>query len=380
MLALAGSLAAADWQVEMVDQMGLGRYTSLKIDKDGNAHLVYVVDDGNRYPLKYGFWDHVLKKWFLMPVAEGASFCSLTLDSKQHPHISWADYGTMSGSKLRYAHWDGTAWKRQAIPLDSDVVGYYTSIALDPADNPSISFYEYRGARDSDHHIRLRNVMWNGTFWEVRTVDGEEGSGKFNAMVSGPNGEMHLAYANVSANTVSMRYARWDGKSWNLEVVEGLAETNGQAVGYSTAITLDKEGNPHIVYFNISSPQVRYAVRKNGHWQVQVVDTISKTGYPDRNSIALDEDGTPYISYYDAGRGVLKVAHREAQKWVVETVDSNFSGFTSSLQISGGVLWVSYADESGGGVKVAHVVLRGSSAPGGSQAAGRTSEAHARRN
>lgn len=371
---LAVALGATPWKVETVDRSGVGKYATLKLDKDGNAHLAYVVDDGNRYPLKYAFWDHGLQRWFVMTVAEGASFPSLALDSRQHPRISWADYGTMSGSKLRYAHWDGASWQQQAIPLDSDVIGYYTSIALDAADNPSISFYEYRGARESDFHIRLRNVMWNGQAWEVRTVDGQEGSGKFNAMVAGPDGRFNLAYANVSASSISVRYAHWDGTTWTPELVEGLAETHGQGVGYSVNIAIDKEGDPHLVYVNVSTPQVRYAVRKKGRWQVDVVETISRGGYPDRYSIALDDDGTPYVSYYDAGRGVLRVAHRENQKWVAETVDTHFAGFTSSLQISGGVLWVAYADESGRGIKVARMELRESAAPGASQAGVQTSE------
>src|SRR5580704_17328425 len=85
-----GTLKAADWQVELVDQSGPGKFSSLKIDRDGNAHLAYVVDDG-KDSLKYAFWDHTLNRWFIMVVAQGASFSSLALDSKQRPHISYAD-------------------------------------------------------------------------------------------------------------------------------------------------------------------------------------------------------------------------------------------------------------------------------------------------
>src|ERR1017187_4032096 len=91
---------AATWHIEMIDQGGVGKFTSLKIDKEGNAHLAYVVED-SKETLKYAFWDHALKRWFTMKVAEGASFSSMALDSKQHPHISWADSGTISGCKLR---------------------------------------------------------------------------------------------------------------------------------------------------------------------------------------------------------------------------------------------------------------------------------------
>jgi hypothetical protein len=230
---------AGDWRVESVDNSGPGRSSSLKIDSRGNAHLAFTVEDGNNHPLKYAMWDGGIKRWFVMPVDQGVSTCSLALDSKQRPHIAYVDYGTGSGAKLRYAQWDGSAWKKQAIPLNSDVIAYYTSIALDAQDKPSISFYEYRGPRDTEVRIRMRVVTWTGELWKVGTVDGQEGSGKFNAMAVDGQGRIHLAYANVSAGTAGMRYAAWNGKSWTLEVVEGTAENNGETVGYSVAIAID---------------------------------------------------------------------------------------------------------------------------------------------
>ena len=197
--------------IETVDPSGAGKSSSLKIDKDGNAHICYIGAPGAS--LKYGFWDHLLKRWFLMVIANDANACSLALDSKQNPHISYADYGSGEGSKLRYASWDGTAWKKQAIPLNSEVITAYSSIGLDLNDYPSLAFYEYRGPRGTAFKIRLRNVMWNGKYWDVRTIDGQEGSGKVNNMAVDSQGRFHLAYANVASG--EMRYAYWNGKSWS---------------------------------------------------------------------------------------------------------------------------------------------------------------------
>src|SRR6516164_786636 len=133
MLAQADSPAVRTWQVDLIDSSGIGQYSSLRVDRDGNVHVAYIVEDGQK-TLKYGFWDHKLKRWFTMPLATEASFSSLALDSKQQPHISWADNGSTSGAKLRYAHFDGS-WKKQAIQLNSDVIAYYTSITLDLNDN-----------------------------------------------------------------------------------------------------------------------------------------------------------------------------------------------------------------------------------------------------
>jgi hypothetical protein len=45
-------------------------------------------------------------------------------------------------------------------------------------------------------------------------------------------------------------------------------------------------------------------------------------------------------------------------------VDSHGAGFTSSIQISNGVVWVGYADEASGGIKVAHRALGANESPG----------------
>lgn len=348
----AATLAAADWKIETVDRDATGRYSSLRIDKDGNAHVSYILDDLGHL-LKYGFWDHALNKWFTMPVASGASFCSLALDSKQRPHISYADYGTASGSHLRHAYWTGSEWKTEIIPIDSDIVAYYTSIVLDAEDKPTISFYEYRGRKDSDFHIRLRVVSWNRSFWEVRTVDPTEGSGKFNSMVADATGRIRLAYANVGALTASARLATWDGKSWGLDQLDTMAANNQQVVGYSMAMALDRDGIPHLSYWNINVPLIKYATIKSGKWTIEVVDSPGGPAYWDRNSITLDADGQPYTAYYDGRYGELKLAHKEGRNWKVEVVDKGFTGFTSSLQIDRGCIWITYADEDSHSLKVA---------------------------
>jgi hypothetical protein len=57
---------------------------------------------------------------------------------------------------------------------------------------------------------------------------------------------------------------------------------------------------------------------------------------------------------------------------MVEIVDGDGSGFTSSMQIDRGVLWISYAGLGSGTLKVAHRELNASDA-----ALPPTSEAHA---
>ena len=65
----AGILPAADWQHGVVDPSGSGDFSSLRIDRNGNAHVAYfdesarVMADGVDHlgVLKYGFWDQKFK-------------------------------------------------------------------------------------------------------------------------------------------------------------------------------------------------------------------------------------------------------------------------------------------------------------------------------
>lgn len=344
-------LPGADWKIEDIDSTGAGHFSSLHFDKDGNAHVSYIVDDSGHL-LKYAFWDHVREKWFTMSIDAGAAFCSLTLDSHQRPHISYNDYGTDSGSRLKYAHWDGAAWKKETIPLNSDIIAYYTSIALDQNDRPSISFYEYRGVKGSDLRIRLRVVFWNGKYWEVRTVDGAEGSGKFNSMAADSHGRLQLAYANVDALQAGARFATWGGNVWKTEVVDDMASNHGHTVGYSMAMALDKTGAPHLSYWDINVPLVKYATFANGRWITEVVDVAARPESNDRNSIAVDEVGHPYMSYCTGGQ--LRLAYKQGTRWGVEIVDRGIASFTSSLQIDHGAVWITYGDDSNHQLKVAY--------------------------
>ena len=272
-------------------------------------------------------------------------FCSLTLDSKQYPHISYNSNG-----QLKYAYWDGSSWQKQTIPVPSKLLVFYTSIALDTNDNPSITYFESDSAA-GEQVVRLRVVTWNGSVWELVTADKTYGSGKFNSIAVDSAGRPHIAYGNIIYENSGLRYAHWDGTSWNNEILDGAGGPG--SARQAVALILDKQDIPHIAYSDVNHGIVKYATKVAGKWQMQAVDSVGKVAYPDRNGIALDEQGTPYISYYDVRAGVLKVAHRKDQKWLSEVVDSGFAGFTSSLQIHEGTIWLTYSSGNGSGLKFA---------------------------
>jgi hypothetical protein len=336
---------AAEWRIEGVDPGGGGRYSSLRIDTTGNAHVAYYDDARNL--LKYAFWDHSLKKWFTSTLDSSSGFCSLVLDSKQRPHISYLDFGH---GKLKYAHWNGSAWEKETLQIIAKEIAFYTSISVDEKDSPRISYYEYWGAGDN-YELHLRTASWNGKFWGVKTIDTTPGSGKFNSLVTDSTGKVHVAYANVRAENAGLRYAVLKGKNWDVTVLEGVTAPHPV---FSVSLALDKNDVPHIVYTDLTDNTVKYATLKTGTWEIQPVDKLLEPAYPDRNGIAIDSEGNPYLSYFDAGSGILRIAHLRNKSWVTEVVDQNFAGFTSSLSIAQGRIWITYFDENGRWLKFAH--------------------------
>jgi hypothetical protein len=330
---------APEWDRKIVDAGGGGKFSTLLFDKSGNAQVSYINDEAHL--LKYAFWDRKLDKWFLMTLDDKAGgFSSMVLDSKQQAHISYLEYGT---GRLRYAHWNGSRWQSETIKLSARLLEFYTSITVDADDQPTLSFYEVVDAEGVNMRLNLRAARWTGQAWEVGTIDGTKGSGKFNFLMSRPDGRPAVAYANVRDENASLRFAGWDGARWKVEIIEGA---KAAFYVYNVSGVADSAGAPHIAYTDVRNLRVKYATIRDRKWVMETVGTVAKEGYPDRNGIALDENGAPYVSYYDAARGELRVAHKEGAQWKSELVDDDFAGFTSSIKIDHGQIFLTYYDIS----------------------------------
>lgn len=124
--------------------------------------------------------------------------------------------------------------------------------------------------------------------------------------------------------------------AWKSEIVDAPG-----SVGQATSLALDKNNNPHILYYDYYVNSWKYAYKNNGIWYTETFDNAtSDYNKISPNSIALDSSGNPYI-IYPSPEG-LKYAYKKNGKWYKEIVDSNGGTYSSIALDSKGNPHISY--------------------------------------
>jgi len=207
---------------------------------------------------------------------------SIALDAAGRPHVSYYD---SANADLKYAYRDTDGWHTAAVD-GAGSVGTYTSLALDAAGRPHVS---YHGVSTDD----LRYASFDGTEWTTTTVDAG-GVGSYTALALDSLGRPHISYRNGAEN--QLRYAYFDGTSWITAVL--VADRPGFAVGLDTSIAVDAQDRPNIVYCNgWSVPHAAgctffYTYYDGTAWQTEGVPGDGH--YAD---LVLDSLGRPHIAH-----------------------------------------------------------------------------------
>jgi hypothetical protein len=287
------------WNIQVVDPGGVtgsdGTYSSLSLDSNGNPHISYCAFDQTHHGyLKYAWWNRA--GWSTQtvdPVGAGW-FTSLALDSTGNPHISY--YGYYS---LQYASWDGSKWKIEIVDPgkfaydDSMIsIGWHSSLVIDSNDNPHISYYHKTNGD-------LKYAVWNGSGWEVQTVDSAGDVGLDTSLALDSNGYPHISYRGDAG----LKYAVWNGSGWDIQIIDTTGEPRA-AVGASSSLALDSKDKPHIGYVdNYRGNFMKYAFLNGSSWEIHALSERGRGGYS--TSLALDSNDKVHISHGDYNYDVL---------------------------------------------------------------------------
>jgi hypothetical protein len=258
------------------------------------------------------------RKWDIRTVETTADnagtgrYSSLAIDRAGVPHISYYD---AAKGRIRYVRLDGTKWSYEKV---ADSKGTYTtSLALDANGNPSISF------SDGLHYGNLMYATRNGTKWDIATVDkGSAGdAGQYSSLVLDAAGTPHIMY-NDGQYFATLKYATRNGSTWEISTVDNAGIPGD--TGFDPLLVLDKTGIPHVSYRDGTHyANLMYATNVGANWTTTVVDrgnsSTGSTGY--YTSLVLDSTGSPCIAYYDAKNTDLRYASWNGTGWNTETVD-----------------------------------------------------------
>jgi hypothetical protein len=298
-----GPTPGQGWVFETVDAEGfIGSYNAHAYDPSGNASIAYVevYTDTLKFARRAG------PSWQIETVdTTDGTGVALGYDSAGKACIA---YGW---GKLKFACKSGTSWKVQTVEKQNafnDVV----SLAFSPTTGyPAIS-YRYSAGSSG-----LKLARWTGTAWATEVVNAG-GAGRYNSLAFDVNGNPSIAYADdVDGDGYldTLKFARWTGSSWQIQVVE--------SGGIYASLAYDPAtGQPTISHGYY--PNGRFARWTGSSWEIEVVERPTYG-----NSLRYDSSNSPWVAYLSGG---VKVARRNGTTWEQQIVDLTPNSGSACLQ------------------------------------------------
>ncbi|MFQ5615594.1 MAG: serine/threonine-protein kinase, partial [Anaerolineales bacterium] len=329
---------AFSWTTEVIQKaQAVGYFTSLVIDNQGYFHIVYFQENSD----VVWYAHNSSGEWIFDTVIGGQEkgfHLSLQLDKEGIPNIAYHILGNKQSPRVHYLRWIGQDWElikvSEAFSANTDV-----SLYLGPDDRPHIIYLD-----GYSYNVKYMNFN-KQRGWDTQTVDAARQDCQSFPLIVDTDGTPHILYCALNGG---LMYATLIGNVWNRVVVD---QNNG--AGLFSSLVLDKNGNPHVAYYDPQTQALKYAFWTGNTWEIQVVDEEGDVGkHP---SIAVDLNGYIHISYYDATNTALKYAHGREGQWNIYMVDNvGDVGKWNSLALSPeGLPRISYLDETNEDLKFA---------------------------
>ena len=271
-------------------------------------------------------------------------FSTWTISPTIGPHTGGTNL-TLTTTGLS-SYFEESNWENFTIDSSADVVGQYSSIAIDSNDELHISYYD----ATSGH---LKYASNAGGSWLNYPVDNGVGYiGRYTSIGLDSNDHVHITYGDLSA--WNLKYATFDGVSWSRSILDNGG--SGQAGMYSS-LEIDSNDLIHVSYWGRSF-DLKYGTKQagTGSWSTEIVEWGHMTG--EWTSIALDSNNKPFISHVSETYDDMQIGYKDGQgDWTTPTVDSGGSGQidngTSIAIDSNDAKHIVYYDDENGDLKYA---------------------------
>jgi hypothetical protein len=215
-------------------------------------------------------------------------------------------------------------WDIELVDGSDDILNRPVSLAYNGG-NPSISYCA--GTKNpAEAQTVLKFAHWNGFSWDIEIVVDAPWTRSI-SLAYDSAGKPAIAYMDMTGRNRRTRMhfvklARRNGDSWEIENVDSIPD-----IAFFIDLAFDA-GLPSIVYCN-GAFDVHFACYNGSSWDFEVV------GYGYVPSLAYNSSGTAFVSYYDFIEGVLNLAQRNAVlgEWETEIVDVAYNVTSTSIAI-----------------------------------------------
>ncbi len=373
---VAAVLASTLIGTTALDAVGaVGLYTSLVSTAGGRQHVTYY--DATNSALKYatcGSGCTSATNWQKVTIAGAGTaniglFTSLEVDGTGRRHVTYYD---KTNGVLKYATCldqtnctTAAAWQKVTVDA-TPVAGISTALVVTPDGWRHVS-YHVNSSDGTALGLKYATCLTNCTLagsWTRVLVDTPDG--QYSSITVDGDGRRHISYRGVIGGRSVLRYATCltncgTAGNWQKLTIDG---TNGAAKS-GTSLAVDANGVLHIGYQTgsslLTSSDLKYArcaadCTNSGSWRTITVDTLGDAGRDP--SIAVGGNFRIHISHWDRATGDLDYASCAAdclrlQNWTSPHVDGKFAlvGAFSSLALGGGLVHISYYDNTNGDLK-----------------------------
>ena len=424
----SGCTTASNWITTSVETTGVvGYYTSIAIDSTDAVHISYF--DNTNDDLKYATCSSgctTASNWVDVSVditGHVGRYTSISIDSNDNAHISYYDttnsdlkYATCSSGCTTASNWD-------KVSVDtSGSVGYYTSIAIDSSDTIHISYFDNTNddlkyvvldsssnmygysispdlpaglslnftsgeisgtptalSTNTTYTITVRNsggvntttitievldqlptiayspenltLTKNQTSTDLPLTATVMGSGTITSWAISPALPSGLSFGTSNGTIWGTPTSMMTLKTFTIS-----ASNSGGSVNATVNITVNDEA-PDISYSpdwfeltkGVAMSPTATPINAGGAIPTSILESTGEVGRG--TSLAIDANGYKHVTYFDDTNYVLKYATDASGSWVnitLNTITYHQQSSSSSIVIdSGGVLHIAYTGTSG---------------------------------